>query len=212
MKSLFQVLLISVMVTIAYSCKKDALNPETSNPQPIDTTKDFLKEANSDRSPEYFIRGDFDGRTLYFASISDAYSTDDSSWNGYFVNNSNGFDQINLIRQNIGNSVEIDIYFSQAYIFRRKLPYTIPDRNPQENVTAEIALIDLKNLWRAPEGTPENDFSFYGETYQSIKIVVTSVANHIMEGTFEGTLTSKSGSVITVKNGGFRIQIKVVNK
>ena len=211
MKSLFHVLLISILITIAYSCKKDALNPQTSNTQPVDTSKDFLKEANSDRSPEYFIRGDFDGRTLYLSSIADANSTDDTSWNGYFINYSNGFDQINLIRQNTGNSVEVGISFLQSKIFRRQLPYTIPDGNPLENVTAEIALIDLKNLWRAPEGIPENDFSFYGDTYQSIKIVVTSVANHIMEGTFEGTLTSKSGSVITVKNGGFRILIKVVN-
>ena len=204
MRSLLNVLLIFAIIIISNSCEKEPLNPEISNPEIIDQSKDFLKELRidrSDRSSVYFIRGEFDGKLIYFTTISDNYYNDDSSWNGIFINSAIGLDQINLIRMNYENSVQLSIYINQSKIFTRQLPYNIK--------AGEDAVIELKNLDTVKPGSSDNDPTFSGATYSSFTIQITSLVDNILEGKFEGPLKSKSGSTIMVKNGRFRIKVKV---
>ena len=206
MRSALNVLLIFAMSIIVSSCQKDTTNPET-----IDHTKDFINVAiadRSDRSSDYFIRGEFDDKLIYFTSTSASQSTDDTGWNTQFLNVSIGMDQINLVRQNRTNSIEIAIIFEQSNIFKQQFPYFVPAGNGE---FAGIQLIDMKNLESAPQGSSQDDFTFGNTTGKALNIQVSSLADSTMEGTFEGYLSSKSGSSILVKNGYFRIKIKVVD-
>lgn len=206
---------ILLFFLVGTGCEKDILNPETSNPETDDITKDFLNEVKFDRldrSSVYFIRGEFDGKVIYFTTISDAYYYDDTSWSALFVNDKIGLDQINLIRENQENSVQIAIFLQQTKIYSRQFPYNISGTNLMQDGHAEIQLINLKKQYSAVQGSSDDDFTFMGTTFNnSLKIQITRFVDNTLEGTFEGALTSKKGSTIHVKNGSFCIKIKVVN-
>lgn len=206
MRNLLNALLIFAIVLIANSCEKEVFNPEMVNPEPIDHSTDFLKELSverDDRSSANFIRGYFDGKLIYFTTISNAYSYDDSSWNAYYLN-SNGLDQINLIRQTREDLVQLEIYINQSKILTRQFPYSFKDGG-----YASIQLINLKKVFIVVPGSSGDDSTFTGTTYNSISLRVTSFVDNTLEGTFEGSLKSYSGSTIKVKNGSFRIKVKV---
>lgn len=206
MRSLFNMLLIFTIILFSNSCDNEILNNEIENPETIDHSKDFLKELRierSDRSSVNFIRGEFDGKLIYFTTISNAYYYDDSSWNGYFLN-SNGLDQINLIRQTSADSVQLAIFIRQSKIFTRQFPYSFKNGGH-----AEIQLINLKKLFTVVPGSSDDNSTFLCTTFDSLTIQVTSFVDNTIEGTFEGSLKSYSGSTITVKNGRFRIKVKV---
>ena len=203
MRSLLNVFLVITIILFANSCDKEILSTEIDSQETIDHSKDFLKDLRierADRSSVNFIRGEFDGKLIYFTTISNAYYYDDSSWNGYFLN-SNGLDQINLIRQTRMNSIELAIIISQSKMFTRQFPYSLKD--------AEIQLINLKKLFTLVPGSSDDDSMFLGTTFDSLTIQVTSFVDNTIEGIFEGSLKSYSGSTIIVKNGRFRIKIKV---
>lgn len=206
MRNLLNALLIFAIISIVYSCERDPLDTEISNPETIDHSKDFLNELRierSDRSSTNFIRGEFDGKLIYFTTISNAYSYDDSSWNGYFLN-SNGLDQINLIRQTREDSAQLEIYINQSKLFTRQFPYSLKDGGH-----ASIQLMNLKKVFTVVPGSSVDDSTFIGTTFNSLSIQVTSFVDNTLEGTFEGSLISYSGSTIIVKNGSFRIKVKV---
>ena len=212
MKNLLNVLSIFTIIIIAYSCEEDSIIPQRSIPKTIAISKDLIQQSRSDRSPKDYIRGEFDGKVLYLSTISDAYYYDETICGGLFVNNANTLDQINLIRQNKEGSIQIAIYFSQSKIFTRQFPYSVPDENHEQGESIEINLMNLKKLGVSEQGLSDDDFSFIGTTInKSLKIQVTKFVDNTLEGTFEGYLTSNTGSTIIVKNGGFRIKIKVVN-
>lgn len=208
MRNLLNVLLIFSIVLIANSCEKEPLNTEISNPETIDHSKDFLNELRierTDRSSANFIRGEFDGKLIYFTTISSAYYYDDSGWNGIFINNSNGLDQINLIRQTREDSVQLAIFINQSKIFTRQFPYS-------HGGQAEIQLINLKKVFTVIQGSSNDDSIFISTTFDSFSIQITSFVDNTLEGTFEGSLKSYSGSTIIVKNGSFRMKVKVDKK
>lgn len=211
MKRKLKTSLIIIVILVAFSCKKDSLNPYSAA---INSPTDFLKEVRSDdrRTSEFFISGEFNGIRINCAStLADIYPDNAKTFNALYVN-SNGLDQINLIRQNNDMSVMIAVYFLQAKIYTRQFPYNLPHENPAVGEFAEIHLINMKKLGSATQNSMEDDFSFLGLSPNSIKIQVTSFVDNIMEGTFEGYLaTRKRDSIIEVKNGKFRIKIKVVN-
>jgi hypothetical protein len=201
-------LLIFAIILIANSCEKEPLDTEMTNPVTIDPAKEFLQKLEvdrADRSSTNFIRGEFDGKLIYFTTISNAYSYDDSGWNGYFLNSKNGLDQINLIRQTRKDSVQLAIFISSSKIFTNTLPYRFKDGGH-----AGVQLINLKKVNKVVHGTPGDDANFTGSTFGSLSIQVTSFVDNRLEGTFEGALKSYSGSTVLVENGQFSIKVKVV--
>ena len=203
MKKFFNFLLIFSIFLIVESCEKDL--PITS--KPIDHSKDFLYETRidrSDRSSEYFIRGEFDGKLIYFTSDPYFYPGNNTSWNTQFVDNS-GLDQVNLIRQDKANLVQIAFFFQQSNIFNRPMPYFVPGGNGE---FAVIQLINLKEMGNVSQGSPEDNFTFWQSTLRALQIKVSSVADSTLEGTFEGYITSNTASTILIKNGLFRIKVK----
>lgn len=211
MKIKLKTALITAIILVAFSCEKDSLNSSITT---INSPLNFLKEVKSDdrRSSEFFISGEFNGIHINCAStFSDIYPDNGNNFNALYVN-STGLDQINLIRENNNMSVMIAIYFLQTKIFTRPIPYKLPHENTADGEFAEIQLLNMKKLGSATQNSMEDDFSFFGLTPNSVKIQVTSFVDNILEGTFEGYLANRNGnSIIEVKNGKFRIKIKVVN-
>jgi hypothetical protein len=207
-------LFLSVIIgTIFFvSCKKDVTDLQTEKPEIIDKTKSFIKDVKSDTLSEYYISGEFDDHKIYCSStFASTFPYHDTVFNALYVNNNIDLDNIHLIRENNEMSVMIAIYFDKAKIFTRQFPYDLPRANLDICEAAQMELINMKKLGTTGQGSPTDDFSFWGHTNSSIKVQVTSFVDNIMEGTFEGTLTTKTGSTIIAKNGKFRIKIIIVN-
>ncbi|SIT94815.1 hypothetical protein [Pontibacter indicus] len=56
-------------------------------------------------------------------------------------------------------------------------------------------------------GGPEDSYNFEGQTHKDITIRITSKANDIIAGSFEGKIKSGSGLEMAVTEGEFRIKI-----
>jgi hypothetical protein len=207
-------LYLSVLIwaIVFTSCKKDtAVIPGTKTETP-DPAKSFLKDVKSDSTSEYYISGEFDGHKIYCSStFANTFPYHDTIFNALYVNNEIDLDNIHLVRQNHDRSAMLAIYFDKAKIYTRQFPYNLPRANLDICEAAQIELINMKKLGTTGQGAPNDDFSFWGHTNTSIKVQVTHFADNIMQGTFEGSLTTKTGSTIVVKNGSFRIKIIVVN-
>lgn len=199
--------ILIVLLLGMINCKNDDSFPETN----YVNAKGFLKEVKSDSSNEFFISGEFDGINIFCTStFSELYPYHDTVYNAYYFNSS-GFDQITLLRENYERSVEIEIYFLQSDIFNRQLPYKMPHDNLATGEYVQISLLNKKKLGTAVQNSTEDDFTFSGYSFTTMKIEVTSIMNNILEGTFEGSLITRSGyDRIIVKNGKFRTKIKVV--
>ena len=105
----------------------------------------------------------------------------------------------------------INISFDHAKIFTRQFPYTLPHPNLAQCESGWITLKNTKLLYHPADQLPVTDFAFEGYTSTSVRIIVINFVDNIMEGTFEGILLSNSGSRISVRNGNFRLRIKVVD-
>ncbi|HAH23613.1 MAG TPA: hypothetical protein DCL77_07630 [Prolixibacteraceae bacterium] len=209
MKSLLKIALIFAIVVLANSCRKESLIPEIPNPEPIDHAKDFLKVERIDTPSDYFITGKFDGKAITFATTPYADYDDSSDWNALFLNEGINLDQINLVRENKDRSIHLAIIISQANLLKRQLPFQIPTKNQPGSEIVDVQLINLNRMQEVEEqGSNERDFMFDGSNVnQSLQIQVTRFIDNTLEGTFEGTLSTESGSTIAVKNGRFRIKI-----
>jgi hypothetical protein len=200
MKNLFPAFLIVALFAVAVSCGKDSVIPEE-----IDHSKDFLKELKiyrSDRTSPYFIRGEFDGKLMYFTYHAD----NDRGWNTQFVNPAMGVYNMTLLREDQANAVLIAFHFQQADIFNRQLPYTVASGGGE---FAELHLTNLRKAESGEQGLPQDDINFVQTTSNALKIELLSLKDSILEGRFEGYISSKAGSTILVKNGNFRIKINV---
>lgn len=205
-KLIFATLLVSVFLI---SCKKDEVLKADENY--VDKSKLFLKSVKSDSTSEYFISGEFDGNKIYLAStFSDIYPYHDTVMNAIYVDSSIGLDNIHLIRQNRERSVMIAIYYDQAKIETRQFPYILPRANLAQCEAVQMEIINMHKLGSTGQGSPTDDFSFFGHTNTNLKFITTSFLNDILEGTFEGALTTKTNSTIKVTNGKFRIKAKWV--
>jgi hypothetical protein len=205
-KLIFASFLISVFLI---SCKKDEILKADDNY--VDKSKLFLKDVKSDSAAEYFISGEFDGYKIYFAStFSDLYPYHDTVMNAIYVDSSIGLDNIHLIRYNRERSAMIAIYYDQAKIETRQFPYILPRANLAQCEAVQMEIINMHKLGTTGQGSPTDDFSFFGHTNTNIKFVTTSFINNILEGTFEGALTSMTKSTIKVTNGKFRIRVRWV--
>ena len=176
-----------------------------------DPAKSFLKDVKSDPASDYYISGEFDGYKIYCSStFASTYPYHDTVFNALYDNNSIDLDNIHLLRENQDMSVMLAIYFDKAKIFTRQFPYVLPRSNLDICEAAQIELINMKKLGTIGQGSTNDDFSFWGHTNTSIKVQVTSFVDNVIQGTFEGSLKTKTGSIIQVKNGSFRIKIIVV--
>lgn len=217
-KTLIALMAISIIV-ISFSCSKsdqlaaiaDTQQIPKQTPQQTEA-KSFIKDLVSDGEAPYFISGEFDGYKVYCAStLAEYYPANDTTMNAMYFKQSIDLDNIHLLRENRSATVMIAIYFDKAKIDTRIFPYVVPRPFLDYCESVQMEFINMKKLGTAGQCSPQDDFTFLGHTNSNIKVVVTSFINDVMEGSFEGSLTTKTGSTVMVKNGSFRIKIKRVN-
>jgi len=201
-------IVIILLATVVFSCKKDTLEIPSVKTETIDSTKSFLKDIKSDSTSDYYISGEFDGYKIYCSStLADMFPSQDTMFNVLFYNDSIDLDDMHLTRENQDMTVMLSIYFEKSKIFTRQFPYTLPRANMGYCESAEVEFINMKKLGTTGQNAPNDDFSFMGNTNKGIKVQVNSFVDNIMQGTFEGALRTNTGSVIQVKNGSFRLKI-----
>ncbi|TKB96957.1 hypothetical protein [Pedobacter cryophilus] len=204
-------LLILFTIALFSSCEKKyevALTQTKPDPD-----KEFLKTVKPDEKSEYFISGEFDGHEIYCAStFVDRYPDNSTVLNALFINNLIKLDNIHLVRFNKLQDIRIAIYFDQADILNRAIPYTLPHQNQVLCERVEVQLLNLKKAGSAIQNSQNDNFSFHSSSYKGITLVVTSFKDYIMEGTFKGNIRTNTGSSIIVENGKFRIKLKIVDQ
>lgn len=203
--------LIAFLATGFVSCKKDNAAADETKPA-VDETKSFLKDIRSDDPAEYYISGEFDGYKIYLASThAETYPYNETSMNAIYEDKSILLDNIHLLRENDDMTAMLAIYFDKARIDSRSFPYTVPHANLDYCENVQMELINMKKLGTVAQGAPQDDFSFWGYSNSSIRVTVNSFVDDVMEGSFDGRLTTNTGSTIAVNNGKFRIKVKRVN-
>lgn len=199
-----------LFILITFSCKKES---NTNNQK--DPNLSFLDNAMSDSCDEngFFIKGEFNGKKLCFATTGESGSSfADTFMNAFFVylDTTSKSDQLYLLRQNADMSIMIALYCGQTHITDRVLPYSQPHPNPEWCEYAELNMMNMRSGSTATQNSPQDNYSFMGYTNSGVNLTFTNLTpDNIIEGNFEGTLKTNTGSVIIVKNGKLRIKFVV---
>lgn len=201
-----------VLINLAFlSCQKA---PDSEQNKPLkyeDKTKSFLKDVKSDDSSKYYISGEFDNYPIYCSSTFENYYPDNATvLNAYYFNNI-GLDNIHVVRQDHLQNIFIALYFSNTKMYNRTFPYNLPHPNLDLCESVQMELINRKKLGTTAQNAPNDDFSFQAHSNTGLKVTVNSLKDDIIEGVFSGNLKTNTGSIITAKNGKFRVRLKRID-
>jgi hypothetical protein len=195
-----RIILIFLLFGGLCSCKKNVADVTT--PTPASTAAVFPSFVNSDPKGEYFIEGEYNGKKICLSTRNASIDTFSNVYYFYPANH----DQLNLIRENQEGSAEMQIYIGQSRMLFQKLPYSVPNDHLAFCEFTQFQFYDERRR-HGTENDPFDDYTYQATTNTGMKMAVTSFENNILEGTFEGTLTTNTGKTIQVKNGSFRIKL-----
>lgn len=196
------ILLFVCLLLLLTSCKKEA-DVSASSPGTIDSSQIFPNYVRSDSRHEYYIEGIFNGKKI---CLSPTVAPSDTFSNVYYFDTLTRQDQLNLIRTNDEGSAQMQIYMGESKMLRRSIPYSLPHSNL---ALCEFTQFQFYDTWHR-QGNENSEYDYW--TYQAstntgMKLTVTSFADGVIEGTFEGTLRTNTGRIMKVKEGAFRIKI-----
>lgn len=197
------ILPLSIAVLLLSACsKKDG----GSTPTPEDPNTVFPNYVKSDSAGEYFIQATFNGKKI---CMSPQQNPVDTFFNAYYFYESVDQDQLNLIRSNTEGSAEMQIYFGEARMLTRPIPYKLPHDNL---ALCEFTCFQFCDKWHrhGTQNDQYDDYTYQGSTNTGMKLIVTSFTNEIIEGTFEGGLRTNTGKYLKVTDGSFRIKMIVM--
>jgi hypothetical protein len=121
-------------------------------------------------------------------------------------------DHLNLIRFDSAFHYTAQLYYLGSRFHQKALPYTLPHDNLEWGEMAELQFLDTKSPWYSQcKGCPEDDANYFAYTFGgNLRITITDTACSYVKGYFEGTASTKTGKLLSVKNGSFNIKIKRV--
>ncbi|QCR23520.1 hypothetical protein C1N53_14995 [Pontibacter sp. SGAir0037] len=214
MKHLYPYLFLC-LTALLFSCEDESETTFLDQDEQKSGILPFLSECTpDDKASPYFVSGDFDGVPIHLATThGNLYPSHDTTFNAQYYDTSIGLDNVYLIRRNNENSIQIAFYFINTRMPAKALPYVLPHTNLDYCENVQIELLDLKKVGTAPQGSLQDNFSYWGYSgNNSIQVTVTDFTDNTVTGTFEGYLKSNTGTTIRVKNGRFRIKTVVVNR
>jgi hypothetical protein len=200
-------------VLLILSILSEAAFSQEAKTEGFDSVKSFLRDVKSDPKSNFYISGDFDGYSIYCtSSFPYFYPNDDSAFNTIYIYSILNMDHAKLIRENHDTTIRIGIFFANPHFATRQFPYSLSPKNHsfKENAQIELTNLNKKDLFK--KGEIEWDVYFHGGANTSVTVEVTSFRDEILEGTFEGTLSTKNGAKIVVTNGKFKLQMKTINR
>ncbi|OGX89851.1 hypothetical protein [Hymenobacter coccineus] len=202
LKALAYPLLLLVLFT---SCRREADEVQPVPPAPAfrpaeDPSTGFLITAQSSPPAEEYISGNFDGYPLYCAADGD---TGQASL--FRFNEANKVDYGFLSRQNPKGDIQLSITFVNTNVFQRAMPAAWPHPN---SVLCEGIEVEMRQLGDMAHLTTFNGGTGYGFP---LKVKILSVADGVVEGTFDGALWRRVDGQfmenhMVVTNGHFRIK------
>ena len=211
-------LLTLTVIAFFFSCKKETNSSQQPAPY-VDPDLAFLKNAISDSCSDssYYIKGEFNGRSLCFATTgqSGTYFVDTFS-NAFYIyydsvkRDSVTSDNLYLLRQNSNQSIMFAMYCGQTHIKKREFPYYLPHQNLEKCEFTSFQLINQNHNYNIVQHSAQDNYTFVSYTGFGMTLTFTKLTNdNIIEGNFEGTLKTNTGSVINVKNGKLRIKFVI---
>lgn len=153
-------------------------------------------------------KGDFisfrsEGKTYLFRQI------ENPSWNKYFRGENQ--DQIGIALRNEDQSLYAGININTAFIWKKTLPLQIsgPLTDPFMPI-GDFQLRDLKNQVPIDYGV-DDDVNFVGNTETNqIIYILEKYDQDVLEGSFSGTIYTRTGRSMKIESGKFRVRIPVV--
>lgn len=194
--------LILLLVLALYSCKKS--DSEGEHSKPVSMAEMFPNFVKSDAKGEYFIEGEFNGKTICLSNRNASLDTFSNVYYYYPPDH----DQLNLIRENEEGTAQMQIYIGQSMMLFQKFPYAVPHDHLVFCEFTQFQFYDERRR-HGTENGPNDDYTYHASTNTGMKLAVTSFANNVLEGTFEGTLSTNTRKTIQVKSGSFRIKLYI---
>ncbi len=188
------------------ACKKENASPPQLTPA-VDPNTIFPNYVHTDSVGQYYIQATFNGKKI---SLSPALPPRDTFSNAYYLDEKIGLDQLNLIRSNNEGSAEMQMYFGVSHMLTRPIPYVLPRAILEQ---CEFTQFQFYDSWHrhGVENDASDDYTYQASTNTGMKLTVTSFVDNVIEGTFEGTLRTNTGKIMTVKDGSFKIKIFIIN-
>lgn len=212
------IIVIFLFIVSFYSCKKD-IEKNNLDSMSADPNLSFLINAVSDSCNEndFYIKGEFNGRKLCFKSTGRTNSDfGDTIMNAYYiyhydyVKKDSMTNNLYLARHNSDNSIWIALYCGQTHIQTRTFPYSQPNPNLEHCEFSELQLVNYNHQYSSGQNSAQNNYVFSNHTGFGVNLTFTSCTpDNIVQGNFEGTLKTESGSFLKVTEGKFRIKFLV---
>lgn len=166
-----------------------------------------LAPCTGDKQNEY-IKAEIDGVKKTFDKKWKA----DVVFENVHIYNPGTIDQLNLIRHDSNYTYNLQLYFLYSQFHKKPLPYILPRTDRGDKELADIEFGNLKSVWYSQcNGCPQDDANYFADTFSnSLKVTISDTACSYVKGSFEGTLSTKTGKKLSLKNGEFNIKIKRV--
>lgn len=124
------------------------------------------------------------------------------------------YDNLYMIRYTKDGKFMIGIFMENTHLLTKRFPYELPRANPEVCEIGELQLINQEQItnnmclfcsW--------SNWHYYGQFFGSqLKFTADKFENGFFEGRFEGTMTTGSGRIASIKNGQFRIKLTLIQK
>jgi hypothetical protein len=206
--------LLTFVFLIIISCNKKSLSDEDS----LQAKSEFDPcpcAASTKNDVDEYIKAELNGVSICFdqnAYLGDTFPN--MLQYGYILRDTGRqyYDNLYMIRNAANSSWQFALYFENTHALTKVYPYQLPRDNPEYCEIGSIQINDLTN-YIGCSWCPENKFNYYGMFVpHELNLVVEKFQDDIFEGRFEGIARTGSGKRVTIKNGRFRIKLKVYQR
>lgn len=147
-----------------------------------------------------FISYESEGKVFTFSKINNP------SWNKYFRGQQQ--DQVGITLENTEGTLLVGINLLFVYLDRASYPIELSVNSTGSPFppVGDFQLYDLVNGGNSSFG-PEDGVNFVGDSSSDFYYQINSYENGILEGTFTGSIYTRTGKSKLIQNGKFRVAI-----
>lgn len=133
----------------------------------------------------------------------------DDFWNTYFWNPDLNRDQVGIIMTDKNRSFRASMFISGSRLFEKEFPLVLnSDAIIEESGIAGVSVVNDLIPVDTVFGTTDS-VNYLGNTMQSFSLTIDAFENEVISGSFSGELATRTGKVIPIRNGRFKVKIKI---
>lgn len=190
------------------SCKKESKQQTLKEVLPKQADNQFQKcdcsVSNSVEFEAQYIKAELNGVAMCF-DVAPNFDSNFANMFKYGILTKNSekifYDNTHLIRSAKNSPWQIAIFLENTHALTKTYPYNLPRQNPE---VCEIGELQINYNYATKFYNP-----FWGN---GMRLTVNNFNNGYFEGTFNGTAVAKSGEIVKVSNGMFKIKLAIENK